>query len=449
MNGSPAGGDAGDSLSTAGNVGYGATTVALGTTVAGTSPAVVTVRGYAGRFELEIPAGATIDAVIIEFSAAAAGINTTSGLSGGFLAADSVWPASGFNASSYATRASFPWPRRYNGSALVDNLGAFQGGAAAFSGAFPRATAAGQLWSFGDATTAEHSVSGLVAQLQAFIDGEPAGIRSGSVSGTALPIAFALVPSAVFGGTQGVRTADYGSTAPVLGVSYTPSNAPPTVSITSPSASSTVPQGNAVSFAATSTDPEDGALVPVWTSSLDGAIGSGNFSSSSLSVGSHTITATATDSGSSTGSDSVTLAIDAIPTITTDLPETPLAIGFGESVTFTATANDPETGALTPQWSSSLDGTLAKITGYAPGLFTSINTSTLSVGVHTITASVTDFQGSPAADSGVVEVRAPSAITAAAAQSRPALSATPRSRAATTTTTTTRPATSSRGRVKR
>ena len=257
VNGSPVGGDAGDSISTAGNVGYGAISVQLGVIVAGTNPPVTTVRGYAGRFELEIPAGATIDSVEVAFTTAAAGLGATTYFSGGFLAVDSFWPSSGFNASTYATRASFPWPRRYNGSALVDNLGAFQGGAAAFSGAFPRATAFNQLWSFGENTSPTHSVAGLVDQLQEFVDAEPAGIRSGSSSGTALPIAFSLVPYLLFGnGTQSVRTVDYGSTPPVLTVSYT-SPPPGTVTATAQArqALAATPRARSALLASTDTRP--------------------------------------------------------------------------------------------------------------------------------------------------------------------------------------------------
>ena len=90
------------------------------------------------------------------------------------------------------------------------------------------------------------------------------------------------------------------------------SGAPPTVSITAPADGSSSNDGDSVSFAGTANDPEDGNLSGSlsWSSSRDGAIGSGaSFSTSSLSVGSHTITASVTDSDGLSGSDSISITV--------------------------------------------------------------------------------------------------------------------------------------------
>ena len=90
------------------------------------------------------------------------------------------------------------------------------------------------------------------------------------------------------------------------------SGAPPVVNITSPSNGSSTEIGQSVSFAGTANDPEDGNISGSlsWTSSIDGNIGSGaSFSTSSLSLGSHTITASVTDSDSLTGSDNITISV--------------------------------------------------------------------------------------------------------------------------------------------
>jgi len=88
-------------------------------------------------------------------------------------------------------------------------------------------------------------------------------------------------------------------------------NTPPTATITSPSDGSTYTQGDAISFSGTGEDAEDGTLTGsslVWTSSIDGQIGTGSaFTKSDLSVGTHTVTLTATDSDGATGSDSVSI----------------------------------------------------------------------------------------------------------------------------------------------
>ena len=91
-------------------------------------------------------------------------------------------------------------------------------------------------------------------------------------------------------------------------------NTAPTVQITGPSNGASFTAGNNVTFTGTANDTQDGNLTSAlaWTSSINGAIGSGgSFSTSALSVGTHTITASATDSGTLTGSASITITINA------------------------------------------------------------------------------------------------------------------------------------------
>ncbi len=91
-----------------------------------------------------------------------------------------------------------------------------------------------------------------------------------------------------------------------------PGNTPPSVTITAPANGSSFGQGVSVNFAGTATDAEDGNISAnlSWSSNLDGVIGSGaSFSTSSLSVGTHTITASVLDSGGLPGSDAITVTI--------------------------------------------------------------------------------------------------------------------------------------------
>lgn len=93
-----------------------------------------------------------------------------------------------------------------------------------------------------------------------------------------------------------------------------PANTAPSVSIATPANNASFTQGDSVSFAASASDNEDGNLSGsiTWTSSRDGVIGTGaSFSTTSLSVGSHTVTASVTDSGSLSGSDTVSVTINA------------------------------------------------------------------------------------------------------------------------------------------
>jgi hypothetical protein len=96
-----------------------------------------------------------------------------------------------------------------------------------------------------------------------------------------------------------------------------PTNTPPTVSITAPASGSSFSSGSSVTFSGTATDAEDGSLSSSisWTSTLDGALGSGaSVTTSGLSVGNHTITASVTDSGSLSAADSIALTITAVST---------------------------------------------------------------------------------------------------------------------------------------
>ena len=93
-------------------------------------------------------------------------------------------------------------------------------------------------------------------------------------------------------------------------------NDPPTITISNPADGSTFNTGQTVTFAGTATDDQDGNISSslVWTSNLDGAIGSGaQVSTSTLRVGQHSITATATDSHGASGSASILVSITQPP----------------------------------------------------------------------------------------------------------------------------------------
>jgi hypothetical protein len=88
-------------------------------------------------------------------------------------------------------------------------------------------------------------------------------------------------------------------------------NDSPRVSITSQSDGASFNSGDSISFDGSASDTEDGDLTGslVWTSNLDGYIGTGGSFSAVLSDGTHTITASVADSGGSNDSDSITIII--------------------------------------------------------------------------------------------------------------------------------------------
>jgi hypothetical protein len=92
-------------------------------------------------------------------------------------------------------------------------------------------------------------------------------------------------------------------------------NEPPVVEITSPADGASFGSGETIAFVGTANDAEEGDLSAglVWTSSLDGKIGTGGSFSSSLSDGNHTITAAVSDSGGATGSAGVDITVGTLP----------------------------------------------------------------------------------------------------------------------------------------
>ena len=92
-------------------------------------------------------------------------------------------------------------------------------------------------------------------------------------------------------------------------------NDPPSILITSPADGSTFDSEAAIFFEGSADDTEDGDLTAslVWTSSIDGSIGTGGSFSTTLSDGNHTVTASVTDSGGKTASVSVGITVGTPP----------------------------------------------------------------------------------------------------------------------------------------
>jgi len=102
------------------------------------------------------------------------------------------------------------------------------------------------------------------------------------------------------------------NTGKVWRVEYTLANDPPLVHITRPLNAARFPSGASIDFAGSASDTEDGDLTGslTWTSSIDGSIGTGaSFSTTTLSLGTHTISAQTTDSNSDVGADSIVIHV--------------------------------------------------------------------------------------------------------------------------------------------
>ena len=120
-------------------------------------------------------------------------------------------------------------------------------------------------------------------------------------------------------------------------------NTPPNVSITSPVTGTLVVDTEPVTFVASATDPDPGDPGPVsWTSDIDGALGTGNEVTTTLSVGSHTVKARVADSDGAADSSSVAIEVVPTPGTVTDLS---VVSRTDSSVALSWTEVDDGTGA--------------------------------------------------------------------------------------------------------
>lgn len=128
-----------------------------------------------------------------------------------------------------------------------------------------------------------------------------------------------------------------------------PGNNPPSVSISSPTGGSTT--GTTVTFSGAANDTEDGSLSGSirWTDSVSGSLGTGASVTATLAAGSHTVTASVTDSGGSTSSTSVTFTVSTGQSCVTTYTATGLPLSIPDNNTTGITSNLPvaNTSAIT------------------------------------------------------------------------------------------------------
>ena len=183
-----------------------------------------------------------------------------------------------------------------------------------------------------------------------------------------------------------------------------PPNSAPTCGITAPETNAADEAGTKVRFEATVADVDVPAdwLTVVWSSDLDGELGESTpdsagqvaFSYSDLSIESHVITLTVTDEVGADCSDDIIYSVGTPPAISIEEPISGDVVDEGDEVRFQASISDGEDLAteLSLSWESSLDGVFSTQGSDSTGaiLFTE---SGLSIGMHTIIATVTDIDG--------------------------------------------------------
>jgi hypothetical protein len=162
-----------------------------------------------------------------------------------------------------------------------------------------------------------HSAAGVAADTFKFVDYRAndsvnPGTGNGDYTPTAASPAYNLqyddlLPYDILGNERGtVDSAGAIST-------YVAGNTDPVIAITTPANGAT--EVTPVSVSATATDAEDGDISSsiVWSSNVDGVLGTGSSLSFFLSVGAHTITASITDSSLGVDTASVDITVTAPP----------------------------------------------------------------------------------------------------------------------------------------
>ena len=180
------------------------------------------------------------------------------------------------------------------------------------------------------------------------------------------------------------------SVAVTVGADIT--NSSPIAVIQTPFDGSTFKTGQSITFTGSAIDLEDESndLVLTWKSSKDGVLGTGSPLTKTLSDGIHSITMTAMDTGNETGEYSIAITVggslsNKAPLVFIQKPADGSSFMLDDDISFIGQAQDPEDGTLTGTsltWTSSINGSL--------GTGTSLTTSNLSEGIHSITLTAKD-----------------------------------------------------------
>lgn len=174
----------------------------------------------------------------------------------------------------------------------------------------------------------------------------------------------------------------------------------PRVAINMPTDGAIFVEDATITLAATVTDDEDTALAAQldWRSDVDGALGTGAPIERTLTVATHRLTASVTDSDGLTASDSVMVTVNpnTVPEVSVTAPANDTTVSSGEEITLQAVGTDAEDGDLSASssWTSTLSGSL----GVGAAL-----PVTLEVGTHSIVVTIVDSHGASASDTvGIV-----------------------------------------------
>ena len=182
-------------------------------------------------------------------------------------------------------------------------------------------------------------------------------------------------------------------------------NRAPTATINTPPNNASFTATQPIEFVGSGSDPEDGAIAEAalsWHSSLSGLLGTGRAFSQMLTVGTHRITLTATDSKGASGtavrSLTVVTAPNQPPTVAITAPANNASFTATQSIQFLGAALDPEDGLLMDEaltWSSSRSGVIGTGASFS---------RSLPVGTHVIMLRAVDTRGAAASVTRAITV---------------------------------------------
>jgi hypothetical protein len=181
----------------------------------------------------------------------------------------------------------------------------------------------------------------------------------------------------------------------------------PVASIVRPSEGAVFKNGTKITFSGSASDSDGNITSYLWTSSRDGILGSEpEIEISSLSVGKHEITFSATDNDGLISSYSINIEITALnaPIISMLSPVDGADYRIGQNVTFVGVGSDKDGNITSYLWTSSINDII--------GTTSSFTFSGLSLGLHTITLTATDNDGLTSSDSAQISVKDMRAPTA-------------------------------------
>ena len=178
-------------------------------------------------------------------------------------------------------------------------------------------------------------------------------------------------------------------------------NTAPNCALLTPAAGDLTKVGRITTMTASADDADVGAagLQVAWKSSIDGYLGEGAFDtntglgelSASLSEGTHTLEFTATDEVGATCTDTIRHVVGSAPEIAISSSDAIIDEGVKSNITAVVSDAATMTGRSVVRWT--VDGVLAGTTTTDVNGVTLFDTSAMTMGLHTVVATVRDLNG--------------------------------------------------------